>query len=181
MTSLFHASVQNTVVVLVGPKGTGKTHIGSLLERSNPHQIHFVRVEAIFMRIQKEEPTADMSHLADLCYQETAAEVASVLSKHQKGVAVLEVTGVAPQLPSLTETLQSRHNVRFVQVKTPLDACLKRVQERDASQQVAVSEERVSHINQLAAAVEYPWALVVDNTSFRSDSELLELFAQVLQ
>lgn len=167
-------------MALVGPEGTGKTHIGSLLERSNPDQVHFVRVEAIFMKLQEEQPSADMSLLADLCYQETAGEVQSALSS-KKAVAVLEVTGVAPQLPSLIERLQSRHDVKFVQVKTPLDACLKRVKERDASQQVAVSEERVSQINQLAKAVEYPWDLVVDNSSFRADSELLEIFAKVLQ
>ena len=98
-----------------------------------------------------------------------------------KAVAVLEVTGVAPQLPSLIERLQSHHTVKFVKVSAPADVCLQRVRERDQSTQVDVSEARVLEINRLAAAVEYPWDLIVDNGSFKADQEILGLLEDLLK
>ena len=174
---------KNTVILLIGPKGSGKTHIGSRLERTMEY-VHFVRVESIFLRLQNTHKEADMGTLAELCYQETAEEVQTCLQPPQpqmaKSIAVLELTGVAPQLPALLETLQKRHEVKFAKVVSSADICLERVRGRDAAAQIPVSEERVLEINRLAAAVEYPWDLIVDNGTFRTDAEIIDLFADLL-
>lgn len=194
-----------TVIILVGPKGCGKTYIGSLLERQI-RKIHFVRVESIFMKLKAEKSSEndealDMKKLTEWCYEETAQEVQNALlmkegvvdekatnnvdkeigiTTDDDKVAVLEVTGVAPQLPKLLKTLQSRHTVKFVKVSASLETCLQRTKERDTSQHIPVSEDRINEINRLASAVEYPWDMMIQNDPFKTDEEILGMFMNLL-
>ena len=145
-----------------------------------PDDIHFVRVEGIFLQLQNDKKEADRSTLADLCYQRVAKEVQDVLSSGKKA-AILEVTGVAPQLSSLMDTLKSRHCLQYVKVMASPEVCLQRVQERDSSQQIPVSLERVAEINQWASTVAFPWDLEMDNNSFQSEEEIVKLLLRVLR
>ena len=59
---------RNTVLILVGPKGSGKTYIGSLLSetkiRSN-FLVHFVNVEAIFLKLKAKTRERDKGQMID--------------------------------------------------------------------------------------------------------------------
>jgi shikimate kinase len=45
--------MNKTVVMLIGPKGSGKTHIGTVLEKRKG--IKFLRVEPIWLRLSEGE------------------------------------------------------------------------------------------------------------------------------
>ena len=50
-----------------------------------------------------------------------------------------------------------------VRVAAAPDQCVRRVQTRDASIRIPVSDDQVARINALAAQVQLPWAAEIDN------------------
>jgi shikimate kinase len=151
-------AASRVVLVLVGPKGSGKTYIGTLLGKELG--IRFLRVEPIFLETTRGSQLTGTALDAE-GYARILAEVDSALSRERR--VAIESTGASEAFPAFLQALRSRYAVKLVAVRAPLDRCLERVRSRDQSVHIAVSDERVTEINARAGEVRLAWDLEIDN------------------
>ena len=153
-----------TLLILVGPKGSGKTHIGTVIERHLG--VRFLRVEPIF-----------------LAYDNGPGAVAEV--RRQIGLALaagdtvaIESTGAAPDYIRSLQMCYER--VRLACVRATAPTCFKRFRERDTAAQIPVSDDRFHEINERAAQADLDWDCVLDNDTGLTDEDIVRVVAGVL-
>ena len=78
--------MNKTLIILVGPKGSGKTYIGTLLEKRL--RIPFFRVEKVWLQLKEEK--LYLSHLKK-GYQNVNKEIDIQFTKSKK--LIIESTG----------------------------------------------------------------------------------------
>lgn len=96
------------LVVLVGPKGSGKTTIGQMLARP--------------------PPTCGSSRWI-------VQEIEALDGAHR--VVVLETTGASDRTPGFLDALRRGHEVRMVRVHARAETCETRIAERDPTRRGA--------------------------------------------
>jgi dephospho-CoA kinase len=162
------------VIILVGPKGAGKTTIGEFLARELG--IHFLRVEPLFLeahaRLGATHPDPDR-----LGFEAVLAGLAAAL--RESDVACLESTGASPHFPWLLAEMGRLARVALVRVLADPAQCVARIRGRDASVHIPVSEEDIARINALACRKTLPWDAVIDNRG-RFDGVLIRQAMQAL-
>ncbi len=152
------------LLILVGPKGSGKTHIGTVVERMLG--IRFLRVEPIFL-----------GHETFLgAVSEVQRQIHLSLAAGDS--VIIESTGAAPDY---LRSLQDRYEcVRLVGVRASAETRFRRFNERDASQHIPVSDERFHEINDQAARAAFEWDCELDNETGLTDEDIVRLIAGVL-
>jgi len=164
-----------TVVLLVGPKGAGKSTIGDLL--SNELGLCFLRVEPLFLELRStlgpSHPEFETRGLASVVEQ-----VKDELSRCD--TVCIESTGASAHLPWFLGQLSLHAKVLPVRVLALPDQCLTRVRTRDTSIHIPVSDDQVERINALAGLVELPWAAELDNRGPFDPAAICLTIAQML-
>jgi 2-phosphoglycerate kinase len=152
------------LLILVGPKGSGKSHIGAVVERCLG--VRFLRVEPIFLA-HEDRPGAVVGIQRQLD-----------LSLAQGRTVVIESTGAAPDY---IRSLQNRYQrVRLLQVRASAQTCFRRFKDRDTSVHVPVSDDRFHEINDRAARADFDWDCVLNNEAGLPDDDIARLVASVL-
>ncbi len=165
-----------TVYVLIGPKGSGKTYIGSLLE--SQFDIKFLSVEKLGLEnIPKSKLTGD--ELIKEGFQHEEAAIDEIL-KNQNSVS-FESTGAHPYLQNILSSLRTKYNVKLVRIYAPLEICYERIKQRNPSLQIPVSDELLKSINENAEKVTFVWDLELDNSEKLSVKEIAFLFKNFLK
>lgn len=147
-----------TVLLLVGPKGSGKSFIGSLIaERLG---VPFLRAEPIFLEnlggSRLTGPARDEEGFAKVY-----AEVTRRLVESPR--VALESTGASDAFFPFLSALRARYRVLLVSVRAPAEVCLERVRTRNPAAHLSVSDDNVVAINGRAAQVRLAWDLEIDN------------------
>ncbi|HOW43718.1 MAG TPA: AAA family ATPase [Candidatus Aminicenantes bacterium] len=162
------------VIVLVGPKGAGKTTIGEFL--AGELGIRFLRVEPLFLeahvRLGASHPDPDR-----LGFEAVLASLAAAL--RECDVACLESTGASPHFPWLLAEMGRLARVALVRVLADPAQCIARIRGRDASVHIPVSQDDIARINALACRKTLPWDAVIDNRG-RFDGALIRQAVQAL-
>ncbi len=160
-----------TVFILIGPKGSGKTFIGEVLERA--FHLPFLRVEALLIaHIEKfGEPEGGLKrHGFDI--EEEAIDA----TLRTNAAVIFEATGSSEYFPSVLDNLGAKYNVKLIRILCPLDTCIERIKQRASAGQFAVADDLVNQINRRSAAVSLAWDLVIDNSNPASEPELITRF-----
>lgn len=165
------------LVLLVGLKGSGKTFTGGVLEKHL--DIHFLRIEPIFLELLQQEPDLTGIPLEQRGFQIVLAKLDELAQSNP--TLCIESTGAAHTFPELLAALQQGFRVYLVHVKAPLETCLERVMSRDASAHIPVSDHRLREINQRALQVNLPWDLEIDNSEFQDGIMIAESVKRLLQ
>jgi shikimate kinase len=153
--------MQKILYILIGPKGAGKTHIGSKVYENTT--IHFLRVEPIWLQLAPGEDG-----------WETIEKTIDQLFQQQDEV-MIESLGAGAGFDQLHSSLSRKYIVKLIKVSTDLETCLSRVKNRNNSNHIPVSDEKVQEYNQIAARVEHPWDAIVDNNAPATDEEILKV------
>lgn len=163
------------LVVLVGPKGAGKSTIGKLLaERLD---VCFLRVEPLFLEVRARLGAAH-PELERLGFEAVVARVGETLSHHD--AVCIESTGASPLLPSYLDALGELARVHLVRVLATPEQCLTRIHGRDASVHIPVSDDQIERINALAVQVSLPWSAVLDNREAFAPEVITRTIRQLL-
>ena len=162
-------------VILVGPKGSGKSHIGRVLERRLG--VHFLKVEPLWMahaarcRAAGREPDIAGGIAA------VHPEVTRAIGRHRH--VCVETTGASPEILDGLRSLAPPADTLVVRVRAPLALCLERIATRDPSHQIPMDLESIRNVHRLSLAAEVEAALVLDNVAL-SDREIASAFDSAL-
>lgn len=159
------------LILLVGPKGSGKTHMGRLLaERLG---VHFFPVEPRWMayhaacRIAGREPVvADGMRLVH-------PWIDVALERHRH--VCVETTGASPEILKDLLRIGGRAGCIVVRLTAPLDRCLERIAARDPRHQITVERARVEEIHRISVALDLAADAVVENAGLDDDALLRAL------
>ena len=145
--------------MLIGPKGSGKTYVGTLVAKHT--DIHFIRVEPIWLQLKPGEDG----------WQKVAAAIAEAFQTHDR--VMIESLGAGEGFRNFHLLLVAKYPIKMIRVYADLDTCLTRVQTRSSENHIAVSDDNVAEYNRIAAAVQYGWDAEIDNSRPASDESIL--------
>ena len=162
----------NKIYVLVGPKGSGKSYIGSLLKRE--FGIEFLSIEEIFVKLQgKGVSTLDVQERGYKIVEEC---VFGILAKGHS--VSFEITVFMPASRNLLNRLELQAQLEIIQVYAPLELCLERIKNRDETKHIEISEQKIAEINRLSVNQHLASKFRID-TSKMNDEEILRQFRVV--
>jgi predicted ABC-type ATPase len=145
--------------LLIGPKGSGKTYIGTLVQQHT--SIRFIRVEPIWLQLQPDEDG----------WKKVEATIDGVFRFNDE--VMIESLGAGAGFQGLYQALAAKYPIRLIRVFADLDTCLERVRTRNSSEHIPVSDDKVVEYNRIAATVSYDWDLEIDNNGPAPDAEIL--------
>ncbi|MBW4458046.1 MAG: hypothetical protein KME55_38540 [Nostoc indistinguendum CM1-VF10] len=153
-----------TLFILVGPKGAGKTHIGTLVNAQMA--IKFLPVEPIWIDYLK-NGAKDRDG-----WDIVEEEIDRLFESNNK--VMIESLAAGEGFARLHKSLKNKYEIKFIKVESALDKCLERVINRDSTTHIPISDDKVEEYNKIAAQVSYNWDLVIDNNSPASDLEIIK-------
>ncbi|MBD0254497.1 MAG: AAA family ATPase [Cytophagales bacterium] len=161
------------IYLLIGPKGSGKTYIGTLLESRTG--IPFVRVEDIALRVQRDRAYDDRRYV-----HEVFGAIEAAIRDRLRTVPelVFESTGLTDAFDAMLRNLQASFRVVLIRIAADPGNCARRVQHRDLSQHVNVSDAQVRAINAQATAKPFSFDGVIANDD-ASPEAILDAFARL--
>lgn len=159
-----------TINILLGPKGSGKTFIGQLLQEKLG--IYFLKVENIFIRIKQDRDYLNSDYIKE-GFNAVEREIARILETEDE--LTIESTGAAPQFDEMVGNLKRRFCVRLIKVTADLDRCIERVKTRDKAAHIDVSDEHVMVINTLSVAKKFDVDFEIENNA-STEEQIVQCF-----
>ena len=154
-----------TLFMLVGPKGSGKTHIGTLVNQHT--DIVFLRVEPIWLGLKPDEDG----------WEKVEAVIATLFQKQDK--VMIESLGIGKGFGKFHASLAEKYSIKMIRVYADLNTCFTRVKTRDSAEHIAVSDDKVAEFNQLASAVTYHWDLEISNDDLTPDIDIVNVVQSI--
>jgi shikimate kinase len=148
-----------TLYMLIGPKGSGKTHIGKLVDRQM--DIVFLQVELIWLGLQPGEDG----------WKRVEAAIDALFQTRDR--VMIESLGAGDGFRGFHDSLTRKYSIKMIRVYADLETCLERVRSRSKLNHIDVSDDKVIEYNRVAATVKYDWALEIDNNQPAPDAEIL--------
>ena len=168
------------ILVLVGPKGSGKTFIGRSIEEE--HQKQQQKKRATFLEIEMiaKEFLANIGGTAASWKEEAfrasffeqvqirIEELAKTALKEDDDVIIFETTGAAPETKKFLDNLNERFGGRgssmhLIRIRSSPSTCAKRIQTRDSSRQVDVPLEMIQQMHTITDTLDWNWDLELIN------------------
>jgi predicted kinase len=162
-------------VLLVGPKGSGKSHVGRVLERNLG--VRFLHVEPLWMAYHAECKAAGRptSIAEGVSVVHPRIREALQTSDH----VCVETTGASPEILADLLSLAPPANTLVARVDAPLELCLKRIAARDQTNQIQMDAESITQVHALSVAALVEATFVIENTAL-SEAELVSIFRSAL-
>jgi len=151
--------------MLIGPKGSGKTHIGTLVHQNT--DIVFLRVEPIWLGLKPDEDG----------WEKVEAVIDTLFRKHDK--VMIESLGIGEGFGKFYVSLTEKYSIKLIRVFADLETCFTRVRKRNNADHIAVSDDKVEEYNKNASAVTYPWNLEINNNDLTPDEDILDAIQSI--
>lgn len=165
---------RKSVFILVGPKGSGKTHIGLLLEKEIG--LRFLSVEKLGLENTKRSKLTGYERVKESFHQEEA-EIDRILALED--MMSFEATGSSEYFFTVLERLRSKYKVKLIRIFSPLETCYRRIKQRDSDAHLPVSDEILKTINEKAAKVDLDWDLMIDNSDQPPAEQIIHIFKKI--
>jgi shikimate kinase len=163
------------LLVLVGPKGCGKTTLGLMLEQRLGAR--FVHVERVAQRI-----LAECGGVADELYaRRVSRAILDELAVHDEDLLVIESTGASSETPQFFAALRRSYEVLFVRVHAQRETCDARLAERSQADQVQLPPELLARMYDALDKLSIPWDLELDNDSGLDARSVIEAVRPLLR
>lgn len=159
------------LILLVGPKGSGKSHIGRVLERRLG--VHFFHVEALWLadhaecRAEGREPDVPEG------VRQTHPLIGEALRRHRH--VCVETTGASPEILSGLLQLGPPGDTLIARISAPLDLCRERIERRDPADHIPLAIDRVAEVHALSKALQLEADVTVENLDL-SDEQVVRFF-----
>jgi len=171
------------LIILAGPKGSGKSHIGRLLEKRLG--VLFFHVEPLWMdyyaecRSSGRKPETSMG-IARICPSIVAA-------LRDNGYVCVETTGASKEILNALLSLEHPSRTLLVRISAPLETCLERIAKRDQTEQIPMNVESSRKVHEACEEIlddpvwDFPIrpAHILENTNL-TEIEILSVFSKLL-
>lgn len=163
------------LVLLVGPKGSGKSHIGRMLEQHLG--VFFFHVEPLWMSYYVECKAAGRQPVISEGITRVHPLIVDALRTYEH--VCVETTGASAEILNDLLSLDHSSKTLVARISAPLDLCLERIAAREQTNQIPMDVESIRKVYALSAAVELQPHLTLENVE-RTGTEIVSLFRTVL-
>ncbi|AFZ16241.1 shikimate kinase [Allocoleopsis franciscana] len=157
--------MRKILYILIGPKGSGKTYIGSRINKNT--DIKFLRVEPIWLKLAPGENG----------WETVEKEIDHEFQQHSR--VMIESLGAGEGFNQMYSSLKNKYEIKLVKIYTDLEECLRRVRNRDNSEHIPVSDDKVEEYNKIAASINHKWDAIIDNNSLATDEHILRVINSI--
>ena len=164
--------MKKQIFILVGPKGCGKTFIGTLIQKEIG--IHFLRVEDIWLSLKSERLSNEYIIEG---FSLVKKNIDQLLTSNSR--IVIESTGTSEHFFTFLDILRSSYEVKLIKIVASPDVCVNRIKSRDSSLHVPVSDDMLSLINQAALETNLDYDLIINNEK-TSNNMIIKMFQSLL-
>jgi chloramphenicol 3-O-phosphotransferase len=137
-------------IVLVGPKGSGKSHIGRILEHALG--VEFFHVEPLWLAYYAECAAAGREPIIAEGLERVLPKIRAALQESEH--LCVETTGASREILDALLTLVPRVSTLVVRVTAPLETCLDRIAVRDATDHIPMDAEGIRNVHRLSVAAD---------------------------
>jgi shikimate kinase len=162
-------------ILIVGHKGSGKSHIGRKLEKHLG--ILFFHVEPEWMSYYAECQASGRQPLISEGVARLHPLLVDALRTHEH--VCVETTGASAEILNDWLSLTPPSNTLIVRVSAPLELCLERIVARDQTNQVAMDVESIRQVHALSEVGHLQADLTLENVEL-SEAEIISLFKSAL-
>jgi len=164
------------LVLLIGPKGSGKSHIGRLLEARLG--VCFFHVEPLWMAYYEECTRDARQPMIAEGITRVHPAIAAALERHQH--VCVETTGASPEILDGLLHLGKQAGLLLARVKAPLSLCMERIMSRDQTCQIPMEPDKIRRVYELGESLDLPFAIELENIAL-TDEQVLEPFSLILR
>ncbi len=154
-----------TLYMLIGPKGSGKTYIGMLVEKQM--DVTFLHVEAIWLSLN---PNVNG-------WVKVEQAIDREFENCQK--LIIENLGAGSDFQSFLYSLKTKYEIKMIRVFADLNKCLDRVKNRCNKDHIPISDAKIEEYNKIAANATFDWSLEIDNNGSVTDAEIVSSFRNI--
>ena len=158
------------LILLVGPKGSGKSYIGRLLESVNG--VHFLDVESLWMAYYAECARAGRPVDIGEGVRRVGPLLRNALSTREH-VAV-ETTGGSVEILEDLLAVGDEYGLLTIRVAAPLEVCLERIATRDQRQQIPTDGDVIRRLHRISIELDMTFDIVLENTKL-TDERIVEI------
>lgn len=173
-------SPRRTLLLLVGPKGSGKTRLAGMLAEAFGAEA--IPVEAMWIARGRDAPRpADPEAGRDWergGFEAVAGRALAALAQHP--LVVLDTTGASEHTPAFVARLETSDALVMVRVTASLDRCAARIAARDASQHLPFDLARLGEIHAASERAPLRFAATYDNDAPWDEPRARAFFGEVL-
>lgn len=163
-------------VLLIGPKGSGKSHVGRVLEARLG--VHFFHVEPLWLAYHAECEASGRQPAIAEGIARVHPVLDAALDTHAHVCA--ETTGASAEILEALLSLRPRPEILVARVSAPPEVCRQRIAERDPRHQIPVAAETVRKVHALSESLQLRPDVMVDNVRL-TESEIVALFERPLR
>lgn len=163
------------IYLLIGQKGSGKSFIGTLMEKE--FGIKFIRVEDWAKKIKKDRNVDNEAYLKQV-FEEIESGIRDSLTDKDK--IVFESTGLTEYFDIMLESLRRDFQGTTIGIYADSTTCLERVKSRDQNIHINVSDDQVLMINNQVRERNFETDFLIINEN-KSEKELINEIAKNIE
>lgn len=163
------------IYLLTGPKGSGKSFIGALMEKE--FGIKFIRVEDRVKDVRRGRKINNQSYLKE-AFEVIEHYIRESLNENDR--IVFESTGLTIYFEKMLKDLRRDFTVVTIGVQANDEMCLNRVKTRDLSIHINVSDDEVNEINRRVREKQIRTDFIISNEN-KSAGELTKEVAGIIK
>ena len=163
------------LVLLIGPKGSGKSHIGRVLEKNLG--VLFFHVEPLWMRYHADCQAAGCQPVISEGIAKVHPRIVEALRTHEH--VCVETTGASAEILNHLMSLAPPSQRLVVRISAPLELCLERIAARDQTNQIPMDVESIRKVHALSTAAQLRPDLTLENLRL-AEAEILSRFRKDL-
>ncbi len=137
----------------MGPKGSGKTFIGNVIERY--FDIKYINAEKILLHHIRNNPSIDLP-LPRHGFEIEICEIRNSFIKNDS--LVYDMTGTSEYTNSVIDELKNLYHLHLIQISCSLTCCMERIKSRSVTDHFIMDIESIDEINNRAINVRLNWA-----------------------
>ncbi|MCZ2459361.1 MAG: zeta toxin family protein [Chitinophagales bacterium] len=160
------------IYLLIGQKGSGKSFIGTLMDKE--FGINFIRVEDWAKKIKKDRDVDNEAYLKQVFEEIEKGIRESIVDKDK---IVFESTGLTEYFDQMIQSLRRDFRVNTIGVYADSAICLERIKSRDQDIHINVSDDQVLMINAKVRERNFETDFLIINEN-KSEKELINVIGK---